>query len=44
MPTNLPDPRKRKATESEQTSVYVMMAVLVVAMLIASSLIAWFAS
>jgi hypothetical protein len=42
MPTNLPDPRKRKATESEQTFFYLMIAVSVVAMFIASIL--WFLS
>jgi hypothetical protein len=42
MPTNLPDPPKRKATESEPIFVYLMIAVSVVAMLIASIL--WFVS
>jgi hypothetical protein len=41
MPTNLPDPRKRKAQASEDTLVYVMIAVMVVGMVIACAIVGW---
>ena len=40
MPTNLPDPRKRKAQASEEPSVYMMIAVIVVGMLTACAIVA----
>jgi hypothetical protein len=41
MPTNLPDPRKRKAQASEEPLLYVMVAVMVVGMIIALAIVGW---
>jgi hypothetical protein len=41
MPTNLPDPRKRKAQASEEPLLYVMIAVMVVGMIIALAIVGW---
>jgi hypothetical protein len=40
MPTNLPDPRKRKAEASEEPFVYMMIAVIVVGILTACAIVA----
>jgi hypothetical protein len=41
MPTNLPDPRKRKAQEIEDTVMNVMSIVVKVAMAISCAMIIW---
>jgi hypothetical protein len=40
MPTNLPDPRKRKAVASEEPFVYMMIAVIVAGILTACAIVA----
>jgi hypothetical protein len=41
MPTNIPDPRKRKAQANEELLVYVMINVMVVGMVIACAIVGW---
>jgi hypothetical protein len=41
MPTNLPDPRKRKTQASEEPFVYLMITVIVAGMFIACVIVGW---